>query len=169
MTLAALAVVLFAFMPPGIDQAIRSGLLISVSAVLSAINFRTGIIPDRITLPVLAVGLLTSLVTEHPGPANALLGVVVGGGMVLALTVVMRGRIGGGVTKMGAMVGAFLGWPLTIPFLACSFLTTVVAVPVAMWLGFKQPRTSRGLAPYLGMSATVSLLVGDRLLQWWLR
>jgi leader peptidase (prepilin peptidase) / N-methyltransferase len=88
------------------DQAIRSGLLIGVSAVLSAINFRTGVIPNRITLPALAVGLLTSLVMEHPGPASALLGVVVGGGMVLALTVVMRGRIGGGVTKMAAMVGA---------------------------------------------------------------
>lgn len=151
------------------DQVIRSGLLIGVSAVLSAINFRTGVILDRITLPALAVGLLTSLVTEHSGPASALLGVVVGGGTVLELTVAMRGRIGGGVIKMAAMVGAFLGWPLTILFLVCSFLTVAVAVPVAMWLGFKQPRTSRGLAPYLGMSATVSLLVGDRLLQWWLR
>jgi hypothetical protein len=60
--------------------------------------------------------------------------------------------------------------PATItPFLVCSFLTVAVAVPVAMWLGFKQPRTSRGLAPYLGMSATVSLFVGDRLLRWCLR
>lgn len=156
-------------MPTGVDQIVRAGLLIGVSAVLSVINLRTGIIPNRITLPVLAVGLLTSLVTEHPGPANALLSVVVSGGMVLALTVAMRGRIGGGVIKMAAMVSAFLDWPLTLFFLVCSFLIGAVAIQVSVWLGYRQPRTSRGLAPYLGMSGTISLLVGDRLIQWWLR
>jgi len=47
--------------------------------VLVPIDWRHGILPDVVTLPGLAVGLLTSMLTEEPGRLDAMLGAAVGG------------------------------------------------------------------------------------------
>ena len=53
--------------------------------VLVPIDWRHGILPDRVTLTGLAVGLLASPFTLHPGVAGALAGAVVGGAVPLSI------------------------------------------------------------------------------------
>lgn len=167
--LGAIALLLAVSTQPGTIEIIRAGLLIGISAMLALTNLRTGIIPDRITLPALVIGLLTSPAAQYPGPRSALLGTLVGGGVVLLIILTTRGGIGGGVLKMTAMIGAFLGWPLTILTLGLSFLMSGAMAWVLMRLGRKQPRGSLEFAPYLAISATISLLVGDRIIRWYVR
>jgi len=166
--LGAIALVLAVFTQPGTVELIRAGLLICVSAVLALTNLRTGIIPNRITLPALVIGLLTSPASQHPGPQSALLGVLIAGGTVLVISLISRGAIGGGVLKMTAMIGAFLGWPLTILALGLSFIGGATAW-VLVRFGRRQPGGSLEFAPYLAIAATISLLAGDRIIHWYLR
>lgn len=81
---------------------------------LFAIDLEHRLLPDAITLPGIAVGLVASLFLP-PGLRDALIGMVVGGGVLWAIGEAYyrysgQEGMGGGDVKMLAMVGAFLGW-----------------------------------------------------------
>ena len=86
--------------------------------MLFAIDLEHHLLPNVITLPGIVVGLAFSLLTE-PGWLSSLIGIVVGGGSLwLIAEVYYRIRheegLGMGDVKMLAMIGAFLGWQLTL-------------------------------------------------------
>ncbi|ADM09767.1 hypothetical protein PB2503_08559 [Parvularcula bermudensis HTCC2503] len=86
---------------------------------LGVIDARIGYLPDALTLPLIALGLGASAFGVFVSPLQALLGLSIGGGMMLALTGgyrLLRGRegLGGGDVKMVALGGAFLG-PFGLP------------------------------------------------------
>jgi leader peptidase (prepilin peptidase)/N-methyltransferase len=76
---------------------------------ITAIDLEHQIIPDRITLPGIAAGFLTSLVNPSLSWTASLLGIALGGGLVFVVIVVSRGGMGGGDMKLCAMIGAC--WP----------------------------------------------------------
>jgi leader peptidase (prepilin peptidase)/N-methyltransferase len=167
--LGAIAFLIAVFTQPGAIEIIRAGLFVAISALLALTNLRTGMIPDRITLPALVVGLLTSAAAQYPGLLSALVGALVGGGVVLLIVLATRGGIGGGVLKMAAMTGAFLGWQLTILTLGLSFVISAAAAGGLRLLGRRQARDSIEFAPYLATAATISLLIGDHIIRWYVR
>lgn len=100
---------------------------------LAIIDWRTGLLPDCLTLALLWLGLLASIVSSHPTmprPEDAILGAAVG---YLALWLLVRGHwlatgrigMGHGDFKMAAALGAWLGWahlPMTLLIAALSGL-----------------------------------------------
>lgn len=99
--------------------------------VVSFVDLEAGIVPDRISLPGIALGVTVSLSNrffgraDFPGPLDSLLGVLLGGGLLLAVAwaygrVTGREGLGMGDVKLLAMIGAFLGW---------------ASVPVALFVG----------------------------------
>ena len=94
-------------------------LLLSGLIVITGIDFDHQIIPDVVSIPGIAAGFLWSLVPGGVGWTDSLLGVVVGGGVFIVIIVVstfLLGQPGMGVgdVKLGAMLGAFLGWKLAL-------------------------------------------------------
>src|SRR5207302_1915176 len=90
--------------------------------VIFAIDLEHQLLPNVITIPGIAVGLALSVFTE-PGWWSSIIGVLVGGGILYVIAeVYYRVRheegLGMGDVKMLAMIGAFLGWKLTILTLA---------------------------------------------------
>ena len=82
---------------------------------LAGIDYEHFLLPDVITLPGIAAGLLISLRADWIDWRDALLGIVVGGGGLWLLRqawLLLRHEEGMGLgdVKMLAMVGAFLGW-----------------------------------------------------------
>jgi prepilin signal peptidase PulO-like enzyme (type II secretory pathway) len=167
--LGGIALILAVLTQLGTIELIRAGILICVSAVLALTNLRTGIIPDRITLPFLLVGLLTSPLSPHPGLQSALVGVLIGGGTLFVIILISRGGVGGGVLKMAAMIGAFLGWRLTILALVLSFIVGGTTGWAVMRLRRRRSGNSLEFAPYLALAATISLLAGDQIIHRYLR
>jgi Flp pilus assembly protein protease CpaA len=101
--------------------------LLAALAVIVVLDMRIRIIPDTITLPGLAYALGLAAVASHgPTLAEAGLGALAGGGLVLLVALVSRGGMGGGDIKLMAMLGAALGWRSAIAALAISQLVGAV-------------------------------------------
>ncbi len=92
-----------------------------VTAAIAAVtDYRTGHIPNWLTLPALALGVTVNTLAAHPhrdGAVQSLLGVVLCG---LPLYILFRKQLpgrdgvqgvgGGGDVKLFAALGSFLGW-----------------------------------------------------------
>jgi leader peptidase (prepilin peptidase)/N-methyltransferase len=149
------------------------------------------ILPNVITYPGAALALVARVVVPNLyGVASlggsqtqlrpwlvslggALLGALVGGGFLWLVGWVwerMRGveAMGLGDVKMMFMVGAFLGWPLTLLTIFVGVLTGSVA-GVAVMLGRKE-RDMQMMLPFgifLGAGSLVSLFFGTAILDWY--
>ena len=104
--------------------------LLAALAVVSVLDLSTRTIPDVITIPGLLYGLLLSLGPGTSTPREALLGVLVGGGVPLVLALVSRGGIGGGDVKLLAMLGAVLGWRGAVLAFVLSQVAALVAIAI---------------------------------------
>lgn len=140
--------------------------------VLFAIDLRHRVLPDVITLPGIAVGIVASCFLP-PGWLSSLIGLVAGGGVLLAIAEAyyrVRGQqgLGMGDVKMLAMVGAFLGWPLMLLTLVfASFAGSIVGVSlIASGRGNLQVALPFGT--FLAVGAIFAAAAGDPILVWYL-
>ncbi|MBI4635486.1 MAG: prepilin peptidase [Candidatus Rokubacteria bacterium] len=149
------------------DALIAIALLATLIAI-TFIDLRHQIIPDVITLPGVVAGLLANLTTGRVPWVESVLGIVAGGGAFLVIILASGGGMGGGDMKLGAMLGAFLGWKVTLLSL---FLAVVLGGILAIALlasgrsGRKDPIP---FGPFLAVGGTVGLFWGERLVAWYL-
>lgn len=140
--------------------------------VLFAIDLEHQILPNVITLPGLVIGLVASVFLP-PGFVDALLGAVVGGGVLFAIGEGwsrLRGieAMGFGDVKMLAMVGAFVGLKgVILTFILSSFIGGITgAVLILMrkttWAG-KVP-----FGTFLALAALVASLWGEQIVNWYI-
>jgi leader peptidase (prepilin peptidase)/N-methyltransferase len=156
---------------PGWHTLVYCGLC-SALVVITFIDLDFQIIPDRITLPALPVGLIAgSFLLPDPflrdtmlGIQGSFIGLATGGGLFYAIAVLSRGGMGGGDVKMMAMVGAFMGWKSVL-------LTTFVGSLVGSVLGIfliifkgKGRKTKIPFGPFLAFGTLVTLFSGQELL-----
>ena len=139
--------------------------------VLFAIDLEHHILPNVITVPGIVVGFAFGVVTE-PGWLASLIGIVIGGGVLWAVAeAYFRVRheegLGMGDVKMLAMVGAFLGWKLTL-------VTLMLGSVSGSIIGLYLIATERGglkyalpFGTFLAIGAAAAATVGPSLLAWY--
>ena len=140
---------------------------------LSLIDAEHFLLPDKLTLPGIALGLVGSFFASWTTPLQSLLGALVGGGGLLALIglwylVRKQLAMGLGDPKMLAMIGAFLGLR-QVPFVllvACTLGTTISVALMAARRANLQTKLPFGV--YLGVAAVVSLFFGSGIVEWYL-
>ncbi len=137
--------------------------------VITFIDLDHQIIPDVISLPGIAIGLGFSLVSPLVTPVDAILGVLAGGGVLLAvawLYKTFRGQegMGGGDIKLLAMIGAFLGWQsIFVTLFVGSVIGSIIGVVVMLYEG-ADSKLAIPFGPFLAGGALVYLFWGDRIL-----
>ena len=145
-----------------------AAVLLSALIAVTVVDLQYQIIPDAITVPGVVVGLLASLVRERVSWLEALLGVLVGTMLFVAVIVLSRGGMGGGDLKLGAMLGAFLGWKA---LLVALFVAVLVGGAMAVML-LATRRLARKDAipfgPFLALGGTVAVFWGNALVAWYL-
>jgi leader peptidase (prepilin peptidase) / N-methyltransferase len=141
--------------------------------VLFAIDLEHHLLPNVITLPGIVVGFVLSVFTDSPGWVDSLIGMLVGGGGLLLvfygyLIVRKKEGLGMGDPKMLAMIGAFLGWKMTL-------LTLVFGSLSGSVIGMSMIATRRGdlesMLPFgcfLAVGAALAATVGPSVLQWYM-
>jgi leader peptidase (prepilin peptidase) / N-methyltransferase len=171
-------------------------LFLSMAIVLIFIDYQRQILPNVITMPGVAAGILlcTFQSTEFYADAlsfriasvfglenipstlpwaGSILGAVIGGGMLYVVGIgylkfrKMQG-LGMGDVKMMAMAGAFLGWRLAfITVFAGSLLGLLFGISL-MLTGRANLKTKLAFGVFLGIGAAFSLFYGLPLLRWYL-
>ena len=166
LTAAALAAVYLAFGPTG--DFMVAAVLLATLVVVTAIDLQHQLIPDVITLPGIVVGLAANLAIGHVSWLDSVIGIVMGGGLFLVIILVSRGGMGGGDMKLGAMLGAFLGWKaLLFALFAAIVLGGVVAIAVLV-SGLRGRKDPIPFGPFLAAGGAMALFWGERIIDWWL-
>lgn len=148
-------------------ELIGAWLLLAALVAIAAIDLEHQVIPDAISLPAIAAGLALSFVTPSRSWIDSLLGIAVGGGMPFAVIVLSRGGMGGGDIRLGAVIGAFLGWQLAVLSLFMAVLLGGVAATALLIAGRKGRKDRIPFGPFLAWSGAMSLFWGDALLRWY--
>ena len=156
-------------------------IFISALIVISFIDLDVRIVPDVISLPGIVVGILFSLIGRYvisdpfdvvPTPVGALVGVLVGGGFLLAVAWIYERLtgvegLGGGDIKLLAMIGAFLGWPsIPLTLFFSSLGGSVIGLSIMLAKGVDR-RYALPFAPFLCLGALVYLFFGREIIDFY--
>lgn len=172
-----------------------NSLLLAAVIVLVFTDYDHRVLPNKITLPGTAAGIVLSPWQEpafymdavsvaaaslfgDAAPAalpwiGSVLGAVIGGGLLLAVgfayeKVRRRQGLGMGDVKMMAMVGAFLGWPLALlTIFAGSLLGTLLGIFLILFRR-SNLQTKLAFGVFLGAASALALFRGLDFLRWYL-
>jgi leader peptidase (prepilin peptidase)/N-methyltransferase len=141
--------------------------LLASLVAITGIDVDHQIIPDVITLPGIVAGALANLAVPGRSIVDSLLGIGLGGGIFLAIILVSGGGMGGGDMKLGAMLGAFLGWRLTLIALFVAVVVGGIVAVAVLAAGRKGRKDPIPFGPFLAAGGTVALFWGQELLTWY--
>lgn len=151
----------------------KSAYLTFLMIVLSEIDYRSHIIPNRLLLISLPIGVGFLILEGVSSLVAGMAGMVMGGAIMTGIALVgrrvyKRDAMGGGDIKLTALLGLFLGWKL----LAMVLFLTFLFISVAGWIGVLFRKLDRRaeipMAPFFAMAMMGSLLFGADLIQWYL-
>ncbi|MDQ3686096.1 MAG: prepilin peptidase, partial [Acidobacteriota bacterium] len=131
------------------------------------------IVPNLYGVGVLAEGALAGYPAWVVSIVGAIIGALVGGGslwLVGWLWERLRGveAMGLGDVKMMFMVGAYLGWPLTVLTIFIAVLAgSIVGVALMARRGERDMQMLLPFGIFLGLGALVSLLTGASIINWY--
>ena len=146
-------------------------LLWSSLIVISFIDLDHMIIPDRITLPGIGLGLVAGTLLL-PRWWDSVVGLLVGGGILYFMAWISpylfgKEGMGGGDIKLLAMIGAFLGWkPAILTIFFGGLLGAVVGVTL-MGVRVITREAYLPFGPFLSLGAVVVILYGQEILTWY--
>lgn len=142
------------------------GLILSWMLIAAAgIDFRTTLLPDQFTLPLLWLGLLASVYGVYVDPVSAIWGAAAG---YLSLWSVywafklLTGKegMGYGDFKLLAALGAFCGWQGLLPIVLLSSLVGAVIGGLYLALRNKDSQTQIPFGPFLAIAGWIQFVFG---------
>ncbi len=140
---------------------------------ITIIDIHHQIIPDVISLPGIAVGLLASLMIPQVTFFHSLMGILFGSGSLFLVSAYyewLRKKEGMGLgdAKLLAMIGAFLGWKAVIlTILLGSFVGSIFGISIMILKG-KDFKYAIPFGPFLSFGAAIALFYQSEILLWYL-
>lgn len=127
------------------------------------------LISDRVTLPAIAVlGVWSALLGQRVN--DIVVGCAIGGGFFLLQHLVSRGRwVGGGDIRMGALMGALLGWQALIVALYIAYVCGALIALALIALGKKRFSEHIPFGAVLAPATLAALWWGSQVIEWYER
>ncbi len=155
-------------------QALAALVFTAVLIAASGIDWRTTLLPDDLTLPLLWLGLGLSLVPVFALPSDAIIGAVVGYGslwLVFWAFKLLTGKegMGYGDFKLLAAIGAWCGVSAILPVLLMSSVVGAILGTLAIVIKGRDRATPIPFGPYLAVAGWIQLVSGVDLLKAYLR
>ena len=140
--------------------------------LLSAIFFYDKMyteIPDRLSIPAILIALVGTVTLGILTPLQTIIGAVAISGFFLAQFILSRGRwIGGGDIRLGAIIGAILGWKLGIIALMIAYITGSIAAIALLLQKKSKMKNQIAFGPFLIIGLLVAIFYGEQILNWYL-
>ncbi len=141
--------------------------------VVTFIDIDHRIIPDVISLPGIVLGPAASFLLPRTTLTDALLGILVGGGSLLAVAVVYKAvakkeGMGMGDVKLLAMIGAFIGWRgVLFTIFVGSLVGSLVGFVIVLAQHRKDLKLAVPFGPFLSLGAILYVFAGPPLIDWY--
>ena len=153
---------------------IVAGYLLSILLILFVYDLRYGLVPDRVVLPAIVVGGIwhvTKLSFVHSSVQSlALVGVaiLIGAAFFAAQYYVSRGRwLGAGDIRLGALMGAILGWPQVVLGIVVSYMIGGAVGIILLLTGRKKFGQTVPLGTFLTLGTAIAFLYGEQIWNWY--
>jgi len=141
--------------------------LFSSLIAVTFIDLSHQIVPDLITLPGMAIGVIVSSTILPTGFLNSITGLFLGGILFYLIALLSRGGMGGGDIKLIAMIGAFTGWKAVLLTIFVSALAGSVLGLFLMLYRGKSRKYPVPFGPFLAAGAMISILWGNPIIFWY--
>ena len=158
---AALVVACVATFGPTPYGALAAGFC-SVLVVLSVVDARHRLVPNRIVLPSAAIALVAHTAID-PSPSWAVWALVASGALFLVVLAYPDG-LGLGDVKLALLLGAMLGASVCVALMVGLVAALVPAVVLVARHGGGARKMGLPLVPFLALGSLVALFAGERLL-----
>lgn len=135
---------------------VKSIVLDSILIIVSFVDLKHKIIPNRIVIITLILGVLFSFVGDISF-VNALGGMLVGGG-ILFLLALIPGALGGGDVKFMFALGSFLGLNKTLGAVFFAFIVAAVISLVLLLFRIKGRKDYIPFGPFLAIGSFFSFI-----------
>ena len=146
--------------------ALRYGVLAFALLVVFFTDLEHQIIPNAITYPGIAIGLALSAAMGELVPAA--IAAAAAGSVFLLLGIVSRGGMGGGDTKLAAMIGAFLGTPAVVVALFLAVALGAAAGVVLLALRLRSRKDMIPFGPAMAAGAMIAVFGSNAIVHWYL-
>ena len=139
--------------------------LASLVVVAAGIDLNHGVIPDRLTLPWMAVGVAAGALGGLREVTMRIVGLFACGGLVFLIALLSRGGMGGGDVKLMALVGSFLGpWGGLASFMVACFIGAAVGIGLIV-AGLKKRKDEIPFGPFIAAGAIIVCISGTWVLR----
>jgi prepilin signal peptidase PulO-like enzyme (type II secretory pathway) len=134
------------------------GVFVAMLAVITVTDLRRRVIPNRVLLVAVAVGL-PLLASADPGALpGRLTAALVAGGAFLALALVRPGGFGMGDVKLIAVMGLFLGDAVVGAVLVALLAGSLLGLALIARHGPAAAKSTIPFGPFLALGALLALL-----------
>jgi leader peptidase (prepilin peptidase) / N-methyltransferase len=134
--------------------------LIVALALIVVLDVAARIIPNIITLPMLAYAFVLAATHVTIPLLQAVLGAVIGGGLPLIVAIIRRGAIGGGDVKLMAVLGAALGWKDALYVFALSHVAGALVLLTLFLIYRKFPRGRFAIGAFISLVGAIVIIAG---------
>jgi leader peptidase (prepilin peptidase)/N-methyltransferase len=135
---------------------LTAGLIFSsLLIVLTMIDFDHQILPDKLTLGGLVVGLIFSFFRPDLTFIYSILGVMAAGGLLFLIAYLSKGGMGGGDIKMMAMVGSFTGLLIAVSAIFLGAMIALIAHLPGIVSGKTGMKTKLPFGPFLALASLI--------------
>jgi leader peptidase (prepilin peptidase)/N-methyltransferase len=151
-------------------QAATLFVLTCLLIVVAFVDLDRMVIPDKVTLPGIIIGLALNVLMAPGAIVGFLLGALVGGASLLVIAYLgellfKKESMGGGDIKLAAMVGAFLGWKAVLLALFLAILVGAIVGITMIIIGLKERREHIPFGPFIAAGTILVVFWGETILK----
>ena len=145
----------------------------SLLLVISMIDFKTGIIPNKLIIFGILLGSIYLMMNWIINRSfliikDGILGFLAGALMIFAIIVISRGGMGAGDMKLMGVIGLFLGLKGVVLSLFLGILVGGIIGAVLLMTKIKDRKSAIPFGPFLALGTFVSLYWGEQIINWYL-
>jgi leader peptidase (prepilin peptidase)/N-methyltransferase len=149
-------------------ETLTGWVFISILIIVTVIDLKHLIIPDKVTLTGLVLGLPLIALQSWASLKMGIVALLAASFLFWTIVVVSRGGMGGGDVKLAALMGLYLG-PVNVSIaLFLAFLAGGIVAIVLLVTKLKSRKDVIPFGPYLALGSLIAFLWGSNIWHWYL-